>query len=100
MAVLAGSKGNLTAELLRNAENEGKIEGVSYIIFVAHSLCRVYTLLHYGQMLSPKIDIVLLLCLVFQAQRIIIEYYVYVCNSVEREIFLGILYGYKSLLQV
>ena len=38
MAVLAGSKGNLSAELLRNAENEGEIEGVSYVIFIAQSL--------------------------------------------------------------
>ena len=33
-------------------------------------------------------------------QKIITRYYIYVCDSRSRDIFLGILYGYKALLQI
>ena len=33
-------------------------------------------------------------------QQIITRYYVFVCDSRSRDIFLGILYGYKALLQI
>ena len=35
-----------------------------------------------------------------QELEIITNYYVYICNSTARDIFLGILYGYKMVLQV
>ena len=35
-----------------------------------------------------------------QEQERVTEYYVYVCDSQARDIFLGILYGYKAFLQV
>lgn len=33
-------------------------------------------------------------------QQIITRYYIFVCDSRSRDIFLGILYGYKALLQI
>ena len=36
----------------------------------------------------------------FQEFGIVTDYYVYICNSTARDIFLGILYGYKMVLQV
>jgi hypothetical protein len=35
-----------------------------------------------------------------QVQQIITRYYIYICDSRSRDIFLGILYGYKALLQI
>ena len=35
-----------------------------------------------------------------QELSVITEYFIYVCSSTNRSIFLGILYGYKMLLQV
>ena len=37
---------------------------------------------------------------VLQVHDVITEYYIYVCDSRARDISLGILYGYKALLQV
>ena len=36
----------------------------------------------------------------FQDQEIVTEYFTYVCSSTARDIFLGVLYGYKMVLQV
>ena len=35
-----------------------------------------------------------------QVQGIITKYYVYICDSTARSVFLGVLYGYKMVLQV
>ena len=36
----------------------------------------------------------------FQPTRTILEYFIYVCESSSRDIALGILYGYKAILQI
>ena len=36
----------------------------------------------------------------FQEQGIVIKYWIYICDSKARDIFLGILYGYKMALQI
>ena len=33
-------------------------------------------------------------------RQIITRYYIYICDSRSRDIFLGVLYGYKALLQI
>ncbi len=35
-----------------------------------------------------------------QPQKVMTEHFVYVCNSTERKITLGILYGFEAALQV
>ncbi len=37
---------------------------------------------------------------IIQVQGIVYEYYFYFCDSTSRDISLGVLYGYKALLQV
>ena len=41
-----------------------------------------------------------MLIILLKVQQIITRYYIFVCDSRSRDIFLGILYGYKALLQI
>ena len=49
--------------------------------------------------LSLNFLYVLYMSILPQELRVITEYFIYVCSSTTRNIFLGILYGYKMLLQ-
>ena len=86
-----GARGNHLATQVPNRENSRGVRGVSYL----------YTMSLYNFL--PSISILskcVLLSPPPQELGIVTEYSTYVCSSTARNISLGILYGYKMLLQV
>ena len=89
-----GTRGNHLATRVPSRENPRGVRGVSYLYnFITVSL---YNFLPSISILSKCI----LLSPPPQELGIVTEYSTYVCTSTARNIFLGILYGYKMVLQV
>ena len=94
-----GVQSNLTATRVPNQENSRSIEGVGmlqHVILIAQQPFDNVHLPPFAKPCSFSSPIFFLL----QELGITTIYYTYVCNSTSRNIFLGILYGYKLVLQV
>ena len=86
-----GARGNHLATQVPNRENPRGVQGVSYLYTVPlYNFLPSISILSKCVLLSPPP----------QELGIVTEYSTYVCSSTARNIFLGILYGYKMLLQV
>ena len=84
-----GTRGNHLATRVPSRENPRSVRGVSYL-YTVYNFHPSISILSKCILLSPPP----------QELGIITEYSTYVCSSTARNVFLGILYGYKMLLQV
>ena len=84
-----GTRGNHLATQVPSRENPRSVRGVSYL-YTVYNFHPSISILSKCILLSPPP----------QELGIITEYSTYVCSSTARNVFLGILYGYKMLLQV
>ena len=87
---IEGRKDNLSATRLVNKENPEDEKGVSAVIHVINTV----TLDSIG------IDYNMLASFSLQDLGVVYKYYFYTCTSEARSITLGVLYGYKAVLQV
>jgi len=93
--IVEGVQGNLIAIRIPNREKLFEVEGVGHaqqyainLNFTSCTLILLSTLIHISLALDQ------------QVLEITTNYFVYICSSKARDIFLGVLYGYKMLLQV
>ena len=100
--IVEGVQRNLTAIQVPNRENLRNVEGVGWYIHdlkLSVSFTSV-TLLSESFLCTSKCAPSPCTYFSFQEREVVTLYFTYICSSTARDIFLGVLYGYKMVLQV